>query len=142
MLLQVDRHLNPAALRSPAQRALDQVLHQLARDYRDPTVPPFHVEPLVIAYNGCVPVGLRFPLGRPHCAVEFLMGGGMAGHGGLLGELRLAPNFLLTYMQEGDCPHCGQQYRQVGLLVIVGTSRGVLYIVGTTRGVLYVYSPY
>ena len=92
------------------------MLHQLARDYRDPTVPPFHVEALVTAYNGCVPAGLQFPLGRAHCAVEFLMGGGMAGHGGLLGELRLAPNYLLTYMQEGDCPHCGQQYQQVGLV--------------------------
>ena len=92
------------------------MLHQLARDYRDPNVPPFHVEALVTAYNVCVPAGLRFPLGRPHCAVEFLMGGGMAGHGGLLGELRLVPNYLVTYLQEGDCPQCGQQYRQVGLV--------------------------
>ena len=112
-LLQVDLHLNPAALRSAAQAALDLLVQQMGRDYRNPNIPPFHTEPLVQAYNACVPPALQLPLGQPHDAVEFLAGGGQAGHGGLLGELRLAPHYLLSFMQEGTCNQCGHDYQQV-----------------------------
>ena len=111
--LQVDLNMDPAAVRSVVQRALDQRLGQMGRDYRDPNVAPFDAEDLVQDYNACLHQMLQFPLGQPHCALEFLWGGGQVGHSGLLGELRLARGYLTTFMQQGNCQQCGQAYQEV-----------------------------
>jgi hypothetical protein len=105
--------MDPAAVRSVVQRALDQRLAQMGRDYRDPTVAPFDAEDLIQDYNACLHPMLQFPLGQPHCALEFLWGGGQVGHSGLLGELRLARGYITTFMQQGQCQGCGQQYQEV-----------------------------
>ena len=112
-VLQVDLHLNPTALRPAVQTRLDQCLQRMGRDYRDPRVLPFHAEDLVRAYNACIPPALQLPIGQPQDAVEFLIGGGQAGQGGLLGQLGVAPNYLLTYLQQGTCNTCNQPYQQV-----------------------------
>ena len=105
--------MDPAAVRSVLQRALDQRLAQMGRDYRDPNVAPFDAEDLIQDYNACLHPMLQFPLGQPHCALEFLWGGGQVGNSGLLGELRLARGYLTTFMQQGQCQGCRQQYQEV-----------------------------
>ena len=110
----MDLHLNAVAPRSAVQTGLDQCLQRMGRDYRDPNVLPFHAEDLVRDYNACIPPALQLQIGRPQDAMEFLIGGGQAGHGGLLGQLGVAPNFLQTYLQQGTCNTCNQAYQQVG----------------------------
>ena len=79
----------------------------MANAYRNSSIAPFHAEPLIDAYNAYVERHMQFATGQEGCAMEFL------GHGGLLGHLSIAPNYLVTYTQQGFCYRCNQQYQQV-----------------------------
>ena len=79
----------------------------MANAYRNSSIAPIHAEPLINAYNTCVERHMWFSTGQEGCAMEFL------GQGGLLGHLSIAPNYLVTYTQQGFCYRCNQQYQQV-----------------------------
>ena len=88
---------------------------QLAADYDNPAVAPFDSEPLVRALNACLVQGggMPFIIGNVECALEFLLAGQLMGGRGLLDHLETAPNYLVSYLQEGTCPRCNGQFHQV-----------------------------
>ena len=112
-LFQVDQHLHPTAPRDAVHQALEQQLIFMAAAYRNPAIAPFHAEPLIDAYNACVQRHMQFAIGQSGCAMEFLAMFGELGHGGMLGHLSMAPNYLVTYMQQGHCYSCDRHYQQV-----------------------------
>ena len=87
----------------------------MAVDYRDPAIPPFDPEPLVDALNACLVQngGHQFVIGQPECSMEFLLGGRVMGHRGLLDHLEVAPNYLVSYLEQGTCPGCNGQFHLV-----------------------------
>ena len=108
--VQVDQHYHQAAVRDMAHRTLEHRLANMLANYRNPAIPPFDASRLVAAYNACVLAGgLRFVHGRAECALELLSNG----RDGILGHLQLAAGFLVTYLQEGDCPTCNTRFQQV-----------------------------
>ena len=110
--MQVDQHYHQAAVRDIAHRTLEQRLANMLANYRNPAIPPFDASRLVAAYNACVPAGgLRFVHGRAECALELLSNG----RDGILGHLQLAAGFLVTYLQEGDCPTCNTRFQLVSV---------------------------
>ena len=111
--MQVDQHLHPTAVRDTAHQALEQQFVLMAAAYRNPAIAPFHAEPLIHAYNACVQRHMQFAIGQAGCAMEFLAMFGQLGHGGLLGHLSVAPNYLVTYTQWGFCYRCNRQYQLV-----------------------------
>ena len=112
-LVQIDQHLDVAATQNTANRNLQSCMQQMAADYRNHSIPPFGPARLLHAYNLCVQPNLQFPIGQMACAIEFTIGGG---GGGLIRSLYVEPNYLVTYMQEGNCTVCHRQNRQVGYL--------------------------
>ena len=110
--IEADQHLDPTADRSLHQQHLQYHLVQMCLAYRDPLVAPFGPERLINAANACLPVDSRpedrFGGGDQACAMEFLA----RNPGGLLHNIFLEPQFLVTYLQQGPCDQCGQVYQQ------------------------------
>ena len=110
-LVQIDQHLDVSATQNTEYRNLQICMQQMAADYRNYNIPPFGPAQLLHAYNLCVQPNLQFPIGQMACAMEFTIGGG---GGGLIRNLHVEPNYLVTYMQEGNCIVCHRQNREVG----------------------------
>ena len=111
-VFQAHENLHPTAPRSAALQGLEQCLVDMARRYRDPTVPPFEPSQLVVAYNGLLNNQAdHFVIGRFECAMEFLSAPGGRG-GGLLNNLEFVAGFLTTFDQLGFCAQC-QHHQQM-----------------------------
>ena len=112
-VFQAHDNLHPNAPRGAALQRLEQCLVDMARRYRDPVVPPFDPEPLVVAYNGLLNnPAHHYVIGRYECAMEFLSAPGMRG-GGLLNNIEFVAGFLTSFDQLGFCPWCQVQQQLV-----------------------------
>ena len=78
----------------------------MVQDYRNPVVAPFSPAPLIQSLDAVLPAGgQRFTGNQQACAIEFLEG--------ILSEVRVTLDHLVTYEQEGHCPNCDRIFRQV-----------------------------
>lgn len=111
---QAHEHLHANAPRDDAQRRLEAVLVRMCVDYEDPHQPAFHPMDLIDATNGCLHQGAsaadRFVGGDQADALEFLV----RNPGGLLLNLALEHQYLVSYLQQGHCVGCGNPYQQAG----------------------------
>ena len=64
----------------------------------------------------CVGPLQQLPVGQANCAMEFLSA---TWGDGLLGHLLLAPDYMVTYQQQGFCVQCNTPYQQVGGVKVI-----------------------
>lgn len=102
-----DQHLDQAAVLSPAQEALVNVLDVVAAARRDPTNPPMSPGPFVVALNG---------LGLTQFKYKESIEDSMELLETAIKGLHLAPGYLVTHEEVGTCPTCTLVNRQVELL--------------------------
>ena len=104
----LDLHLDQTVARGPEHAALDAVLANFCQQRRDPLQAPFSPVPLMEALNTCLTLSNQYHFTLAHNgwdATSFLSC--------LLGELVVAPGFLVQTLEEGVCQQCGNVSSQV-----------------------------
>ena len=103
----LDLHLDQGAVRGPEHAALDAVLANLCGQRRNPRQLPFSPVPVMQALNACLQLNgqYQYTIAQGWDAASFLSS--------LLGELAVAPGFLVETLEEGVCQQCGNASQQV-----------------------------
>ena len=103
----LDLHLDLTVARGPEHAALDAVLRNLCGLRRNPLQQPISPVPLMMGLNACLQLTgqYQFTIAQGWDAASFLSC--------LLGELAVAPGFLVETLEEGICQQCGNASRQV-----------------------------
>ena len=120
--------------RGPEHTALDRALANLCQLRRNPLQQPISPVPLMIALNACLTLSNQYHFTLAHGgwdASSFLSC--------LLGELAVAPGFLVQTLEEGICQQCGNASRQVPVTTLCLSLICLMYDPFSSVGISYIW---